>query len=92
MAAHYFAYVTRQSDRLYRAELVDLPACEVPPCRLTLLSEHVVEAVRAFLDGRCTPLPSPTRLHDLPKRSNDGFWMAFDVTTAVKAFPYGVEP
>jgi hypothetical protein len=76
---HYFAFVTRGPDGLYRASFPDLPAFSAPPSPIDRLQAATYVALADHVAVRSTPLPPPTPMDRLRTLypADDGYWLSF---------------
>lgn len=84
---HYYAFVTRDTEQRYCAQLPDFPGCAPRAESLADLPQAVATAVRAQADERrLWTLPLATPLHALPRTVDalDGFWILVDLASCME--------
>ncbi|GHA84047.1 type II toxin-antitoxin system HicB family antitoxin [Cognatilysobacter bugurensis] len=83
---HYYAFVTRDADKRYRAELPDFPDCLAQAHSLAALPPAIVATVRRHADAqRHWTLPFATPFGALPRMADalDGFWISVDLSSCM---------
>jgi predicted RNase H-like HicB family nuclease len=78
----YFAFITRDAEKRYRAELPDFPGGIVWADSLAQLPQATADMVERYLGGlQLWRLPAPTATPNLPLMSDalDGFWLLVEL-------------